>query len=117
MTQELDNLMAMLTDFKVLSTPTENVTMRANPPAEAKNKEKCLTELNNMLGKLEKDIHQTRVDIKSKGTCAACNKPMLGRMITAMNKPLHIEHFFCVQCNKELSDSAFYGYNRKPYCD
>ena len=117
MTQELDSLMATLTDFKVLSAPTENVTMRANPPAEAKNKEKRLTELDSMLGQLEKDMHQTGVDIKSKGTCAACNKPILGRMITAMNKPWHIEHFVCVQCNKELSNSAFYGYNGKPYCD
>ena len=113
MTQELDSLMATLTDFKVLSAPTsvtEKVPMRANPPPEAKNKEKRLTELDSMLGQLEKDMHQTGVDIKSKGTCAACNKPILGRMITAMNRPWHIEHFACVQCNKELSSSAFYGY-------
>ena len=120
MTQELDSLMATLTDFKVLSAPTsvtEKVPMRANPPPEAKNKEKRLTELDSMLGQLEKDMHQTGVDIKSKGTCAACNKPILGRMITAMNKPWHIEHFVCVLCNKELSSSAFYGYDGKPYCE
>ena len=117
MTQELDSLMATLTDFKVLSAPTEQPVMRANPPPEAKNKEKRLTELDSMLGQLEKDVSQTGVDTKSKGTCAACNKPILGKMITAMNRPWHIEHFACVQCNKELSTSAFYGYNGKPYCE
>lgn len=117
MTQELDSLMATLTDFKVLSAPTEQAVMRPNPPAEAKNKEKRLTELDSMLGQLEKDVSQTGVDTKSKGICAACNKPILGKMITAMNKPWHIEHFACVQCNKELSTSAFYGYNGKPYCE
>ena len=117
MTQELDSLMATLTDFKVLSAPTETAIMRSNPPPEAKNKEKRLTELDSMLGQLEKDMSQTGVDTKSKGTCAACNKPILGKVITAMNKPWHIEHFACVQCNKELSTSAFYGYNGKPYCE
>ena len=117
MTQELDSLMATLTDFKVLSAPTETPVMRPNPSAEAKNKEKRLTELDSMLGQLEKDVSQTGVDTKSKGTCAACNKPILGKAITAMNKPWHIEHFACVQCNKELSTSAFYGYNGKPYCE
>ena len=117
MTQELDSLMATLTDFKVLSAPTEQAVMRPNPPAEAKNKEKRLTELDSMLGQLEKDVSQTGVDTKSKGICAACNKPILGKAITAMNKPWHIEHFACIQCNKELSTSAFYGYNGKPYCE
>ena len=117
MTQELDSLMATLTDFKVLSAPTESPVMRANSPPETKNKEKHHTELDSMLVELEKDVSQTGVDIKSKGTCAACNKPILGKMITAMNKPWHIEHFACVQCNKELSTNAFYGYNGKPYCE
>lgn len=117
MTQELDNLMATLTDFKVVSAPTEKPVMRSNPSSEAKNKEKRLTELDSMLGQLEKDVSQTGADTRSKGTCAACNKPILGKMITAMNKPWHIEHFACSQCNKELSTSAFYGYNGKPYCE
>ena len=117
MTQELDNLMETLSDFKVISAPTDAPVMRANPPPEAKNKEKRLTELDNMLDQLETDVSQTGVNTKSKGICAACNKPILGKAITAMNKPWHIEHFACVQCNKELSSSAFYGYNGKPYCD
>ena len=117
MTQELDSLMATLTDFKVLSAPTESLVVRSNPPLELKNEEKRHTELDIMLGQLEKDVSQTGVDTKSKGTSAICNKPILGKMITAMNKPWHIEHFACVQCNKELSTSAFYGYNGKPYCE
>jgi len=49
-------------------------------------------------------------------TCAKCNKPIMGRSITALGQVWHPEHFNCHICNVVLMDSDFYEEDGKAYC-
>jgi len=48
--------------------------------------------------------------------CAKCDKPIVGRSVTAMGQVWHPEHFCCHICNDPLSDSDFYEDSGRPYC-
>ena len=48
--------------------------------------------------------------------CAACDKPISGRRITAMFRKFHPEHFVCSFCLKELNKGSFKENRDKPYC-
>merc|ERR1711916_398954 len=50
-----------------------------------------------------------------KSICAACNKPIPGRSITAMGKVWHPEHFTCAHCYQPFPDSNFKEHDGKPY--
>lgn len=50
--------------------------------------------------------------------CAYCDKPVKDRLITALGKSFHPEHFFCSQCGKVFGpDEAFLEANGKAYCE
>eukprot|EP00118_Oscarella_pearsei_P008667 m.45952 g.45952 ORF g.45952 m.45952 type:complete len:533 (+) comp33647_c0_seq6:78-1676(+) len=48
--------------------------------------------------------------------CYGCQKPILGRCITAMQRKFHPEHFVCAFCLKQLNKGTFKENNEKPYC-
>ncbi|XP_065830432.1 leupaxin-like [Oscarella lobularis] len=48
--------------------------------------------------------------------CYGCQKPILGRCITAMQRKFHPEHFVCAFCLKQLNQGTFKENNEKPYC-
>lgn len=51
------------------------------------------------------------------GTCAACDRPIFGKVINAMRKAWHPEHFACAQCEQELASITFFEHNGRPYCE
>ncbi len=55
--------------------------------------------------------------LKRGSLCNACQQPINGRCITAMNKKYHPEHFNCSFCLKELNKGTFKEQNEKPYCN
>jgi len=59
----------------------------------------------------EKHYHLQRGSL-----CASCQKPVLGRCITAIGKRFHPEHFVCAFCMKQLAQGTFKENSSKPYC-
>jgi len=52
-----------------------------------------------------------------KGCCSACDKPIVGQVITALGKTWHPEHFTCNHCNQELGTRNFFEREGMPYCE
>lgn len=48
--------------------------------------------------------------------CYTCNGPILGRIVNAMNRRFHPEHFVCSFCRRELVRTAFKELDGRPYC-
>ncbi|XP_078468220.1 LOW QUALITY PROTEIN: paxillin-like [Lampetra planeri] len=48
--------------------------------------------------------------------CAYCSGPILDKVVTALDKTWHPEHFFCVQCGHFFGDEGFHEKDGKPYC-
>jgi paxillin len=59
-------------------------------------------QLEYMLGNLQADMSRQGVNTVQKGSCNACDKPIVGQVITALGKTWHPEHFTCNHCNQEL---------------
>ena len=86
-----------------------------------------------MIGSLQSNMNRQGIDTSSKvniqsffcllflfllqGTCAACDKPIFGKVINAMKRAWHPEHFTCSQCDTELGNVTFYEHNNTPYCE
>ncbi|KAK9696427.1 LIM domain [Popillia japonica] len=124
-TRELDDLMASLSDFKVTSgkpqhqtvtdsayaRPTKATTQQSAAPAPPKQN------LDSMLGNLQADMSRQGVNTSQKGCCSACEKPIVGQVITALGKTWHPEHFTCAHCTQELGTRNFFERDGKPYCE
>ncbi|XP_031571569.1 paxillin-like isoform X2 [Actinia tenebrosa] len=111
-TKELDDLMASLSDFKVnVGGVTTN-----EPPARGQNVGK-VSHLDSMLGTLQTDMSRQGVSTTKKGVCAACNKPIIGQVCTALGRTWHPEHFTCIACELPLGDRNFFERDGKPYCE
>ncbi|CAH0604375.1 unnamed protein product [Chrysodeixis includens] len=122
-TKELDDLMASLSDFKVSGTGGDGGThvyrekrawqehYRSNPrqPESAS--------LEHMLGSLRADMSRQGVQTPQKGCCNACEKPIVGQVITALGRTWHPEHFTCAHCNQELGTRNFFERDGRPYCE
>ncbi|XP_049866752.1 paxillin isoform X2 [Pectinophora gossypiella] len=122
-TKELDDLMATLSDFKVSGTGGEGGThvyrekrawqehYRSSPrqPESAS--------LEHMLGSLRADMSRQGVQTPQKGCCNACEKPIVGQVITALGRTWHPEHFTCAHCNQELGTRNFFERDGRPYCE
>ena len=52
-----------------------------------------------MLGNLHETMEKEGVKITQKGVCAACNKPIVGQVVTALGKTFHPACFTCDNCN------------------
>ncbi|CAG5861512.1 unnamed protein product [Menidia menidia] len=73
--------------------------------------------IDDLLGGLSSDLEKIGVRTTAKGHCAACNKCIVGKMITALGEVWHPEHFVCVACKVELSTRGFFEREGRPYCD
>lgn len=57
------------------------------------------------------------VTTTQKGCCNACDKPIVGQVITALGKTWHPEHFTCNHCSQELGTRNFFERDGHPYCE
>lgn len=73
--------------------------------------------LDSMLGNLQADMSRQGVNTSQKGCCSACDKPIVGQVITALGKTWHPEHFTCAHCTQELGTRNFFEREGKPYCE
>ncbi|XP_026161911.1 paxillin a isoform X2 [Mastacembelus armatus] len=48
--------------------------------------------------------------------CHYCNGPILDKVVTALDKTWHPEHFFCAQCGAFFGPEGFHEKNGKAYC-
>uniref|UniRef100_A0A182NB51 LIM zinc-binding domain-containing protein n=1 Tax=Anopheles dirus TaxID=7168 RepID=A0A182NB51_9DIPT len=74
-------------------------------------------QLDSMLGNLTADMSRQGVNTTQKGCCNACDKPIVGQVITALGKTWHPEHFTCSHCNQELGTRNFFERDGNPYCE
>jgi len=93
-TAELDDLMTSLNNFKMVDKQVDEPVIPPN--------------LDTMLGNLQEDMDKQGVKTTQKGVCAACKKPIVGQVITALGYTWHPEHFTCDNCNQELGTSNFF---------
>ncbi|KAI8435295.1 hypothetical protein MSG28_003627, partial [Choristoneura fumiferana] len=73
--------------------------------------------LEHMLGSLRADMSRQGVQTPQKGCCNACEKPIVGQVITALGRTWHPEHFTCAHCNQELGTRNFFERDGRPYCE
>uniref|UniRef100_A0A8D3B4P3 LIM zinc-binding domain-containing protein n=1 Tax=Scophthalmus maximus TaxID=52904 RepID=A0A8D3B4P3_SCOMX len=73
--------------------------------------------LDSMLGLLQSDLSRQGVQTSSKGNCSACQKPVVGQVVTALGKVWHPEHFVCSECETELGSRNFFEKDGRPYCE
>ncbi|XP_046447484.1 paxillin-like isoform X11 [Daphnia pulex] len=126
-TEELDVLMASLSTFKKGGAagspePIEtasfskigdatyakpNKVHRANPKDQ----------LDSMLGNLQADMNKQGISATTKGCCTACEKPIVGQVVTALGRTWHPEHFVCSHCRQELGTQNFFERDGQPYCE
>jgi len=102
-TAELDELMTSLNNFKMVEKQVDEPVIPPN--------------LDTMLGNLQEDMDKQGVKTTQKGVCAACKKPIVGQVITALGYTWHPEHFTCEVCNQELGTSNFFERDGKAYCE
>ncbi|XP_074031270.1 paxillin isoform X2 [Leptinotarsa decemlineata] len=121
-TRELDDLMASLSNIKVnqglqhqtvsdsqYALPIKAIQSQSAPPAKQN--------LDSMLGNLQADMSRQGVNTSQKGCCNACDKPIVGQVITALGKTWHPEHFTCAHCTQELGTRNFFEREGKPFCE
>jgi len=146
-TKELDDLMASLSDFRVsvqrdsrvptlsvVQTPPEAAPKKDaidngmvsksadyakvdKPSIKAKPAASKVNQLDSMLGNLQSDMSRQGVATVSKGVCAACTKPIVGQVCTALGRTWHPEHFTCAVCEVPLGTKTFFERDGKPYCE
>ncbi|KAI1882383.1 hypothetical protein AGOR_G00250120 [Albula goreensis] len=106
-TRELDELMASLSDFKIMAQGRG-----ASPPGGRQG-----NKLDSMLGSLQSDLNRLGVQTVAKGVCGACRKPIVGQVVTAMGRTWHPEHFVCTHCQEEIGSRNFFERDGQPYCE
>ncbi|XP_061383423.1 leupaxin isoform X4 [Danaus plexippus] len=122
-TKELDDLMASLSDFKVSggAGPGEQGTHvyreRKAWEEHYRSPQPEAASLEHMLGSLRADMSRQGVQTPQKGCCNACEKPIVGQVITALGRTWHPEHFTCAHCNQELGTRNFFERDGHPYCE
>jgi len=104
-TAELDDLMTSLSRYNMNAGNVDEPTIGGAPNLDA------------MLGELQEGMTKQGVKTKQKGVCGACDKPIVGQVITALGRTWHPEHFTCNQCNQELGTQNFFERDGAPYCE
>ncbi|XP_015604388.1 leupaxin isoform X3 [Cephus cinctus] len=92
--------------------PQQGESHLAQPATQVKQ-----NQLDSMLGNLQADMSRQGVNTTQKGCCSACEKPIVGQVITALGKTWHPEHFTCTHCNQELGTRNFFEREGHPYCE
>jgi paxillin len=122
-TRELDDLMASLSGIKVNQgnpqhqTVTDSQYARPTKATQSQSAPPPKQNLDSMLGNLQADMSRQGVNTSQKGCCSACDKPIVGQVITALGKTWHPEHFTCTHCTQELGTRNFFERDGKPYCE
>ncbi|XP_068748302.1 leupaxin-like isoform X1 [Montipora capricornis] len=124
-TKELDDLMASLSDFKVNVTAAPTTAQarlsgdyaKPNKPKSPSASVGKVSQLDSMLGSLQSDMTRQGVSTTKKGECAACNKPIIGQVCTALGRTWHPEHFTCVACEVPLGATNFFERDGRPFCE
>ncbi|XP_071480245.1 paxillin-like [Diadema antillarum] len=75
------------------------------------------SQLDSMLGHLHSDVSRQGVQTMAKGICAACQKPIVGQIVTALGQTWHVEHFVCAMCPKLLGSQTFFERDGKAFCE
>ncbi|XP_014796138.1 PREDICTED: leupaxin [Calidris pugnax] len=99
--QQLDELLADLGHMQS--------KLGAREPAEPS--------LDNMLGSLTRDLEELGITATPTGVCAACRKPIAGKVLTVLGKTWHPEHFACARCGQELGGRPFFERGGRAYCE
>ncbi|XP_033115889.1 leupaxin-like [Anneissia japonica] len=122
-TKELDDLMESLSDFKMNHIPQVVDTKAHDPMKTAPVSQQASIEhnpsnqLDSMLRHLDSDMSRQGVNTVAKGHCAACNKPIVGQVVTALGKTFHPEHFTCSHCHQELGSCNFFERDGVAFCE
>ncbi|XP_036621425.1 leupaxin isoform X2 [Trichosurus vulpecula] len=109
---QLDELMAHLCQMQA------KVMAKSDGSKEPVPKKKdSSASLDTMLGGLQQDLQDLGIATIPKGHCASCQKPIAGKVITALGKTWHPEHFVCTHCKKEIGcSSPFFERSGFAYC-
>ncbi|OXB73640.1 UNVERIFIED_CONTAM: hypothetical protein H355_002093 [Colinus virginianus] len=73
--------------------------------------------LDHMLGGLTRDLQELGITAAPAAVCAACRKPIAGKMLTALGETWHPEHFTCVRCGQELGGQPYFERGGQAYCE
>ncbi|NXC56449.1 LPXN protein, partial [Aleadryas rufinucha] len=73
--------------------------------------------LDDMLGSLTRDLQELGITAAPAGVCAACRKPIVGKVLTALGKTWHPEHFTCARCGRELDKEPFFEQGGRAFCE
>ncbi|NXU69391.1 LPXN protein, partial [Horornis vulcanius] len=73
--------------------------------------------LDNMLDSLTRDLQELGITAAPAGICAACRKPIAGKVLTALGKTWHPEHFICARCGRELDKEPFFEQGGQAFCE
>ena len=114
-TLELDELMQNLSKFEASN---QGQGADGGKKDSAQKGKLAMDNLSSMLSSLDQDMTTRHgVSTVAKGICAACNKPILNKVVKALGKHWHPEHFTCACCDTELGSTTYYESNGKPYCE
>lgn len=119
-TEELDVLMASLSTFKKGGAgESESKTGDATyaKPNKVQRANSTKDQLDSMLGNLQADMNKQGISATTKGCCTACDKPIVGQVVTALGRTWHPEHFVCAHCRHELGTQNFFERDGQPYCE
>lgn len=93
------------------------VPSKAAPILLAPKASNAVTELDSMIGNLQLDLNQQGVNVVPKGDCDACGRAIAGKVVTALGKTWHPEHFTCAKCYTQLGDTSFFERDGLAYCE
>ncbi|CAJ0745087.1 8254_t:CDS:2 [Entrophospora sp. SA101] len=88
-------------EHKRNSTPTSKIHPSNNQPLGD----------NNNNSRLSSSIHNI-----ASLNCGGCGKSITGKVLSAMGKKWHPDHFTCTKCNTSLEHVAFFEQDGLPYC-
>lgn len=94
----------------------DETSLEENSNTEPKSLSKKTDTIDELLGGLSSDLEKIGVKTTAKGHCAACQKVIVGKIITALGETWHPEHFVCIVCKMELSTTGFFEREGRPYC-
>eukprot|EP00095_Tigriopus_kingsejongensis_P010578 maker-scaffold1298_size49789-snap-gene-0.9 protein:Tk10578 transcript:maker-scaffold1298_size49789-snap-gene-0.9-mRNA-1 annotation:"PREDICTED: leupaxin-like" len=78
---------------------------------------KPFEDLDNLLTNLCTDMSKQGITSSFKGQCNDCGQPILGKVVTALGKLWHPEHFVCFQCKEELGGRIFFEKDGHAFCE
>ncbi|XP_015680500.1 leupaxin [Protobothrops mucrosquamatus] len=109
--QELDDLLACLGTIQ--SKVSDDLATCVQSTSEEGN---TTDNLDSMLKSLTHDMQDLGVATVPKGNCAFCHKPIAGKVVTALGKIWHPEHFTCAHCGTEMGSRPFFERDNTAYC-